>query len=115
MQCYNYEKWGHLAKNGWYRKDMGATKGNEEGANLTHQDSDDYEDMMVMAVVANDHVDSKIWFLDTGCSSHMTGRKIWLEYFDESKKSMVKLADKSSLQAQGTCNIVIQRSNREME
>lgn len=73
MQCYNWEKWGHLAKNCWHNKDKGATKGKEEEANLARQDSDDYEDTMIMAVVADDHVDSKIWFLDSGCSNHMTG------------------------------------------
>ena len=38
----------------------------------------------------------------------MTGRKEWLADFDESKKSKVKLADNSSLQAEGTGNIVFQ-------
>lgn len=42
----------------------------------------------------------------------MTGRKMWLKDFDESKKSKFKLADNSSLRAEGTDNIVIQRRNR---
>ncbi|XP_050876912.1 uncharacterized protein LOC127080645 [Lathyrus oleraceus] len=62
-------------------------------------------------VVADDHVDSKIWFLDTCCSNHMTGRKVWLEDFDDLKKNNVKLADNSSLQAEGTGDIYIQRRN----
>ncbi|XP_050876369.1 uncharacterized protein LOC127080083 [Lathyrus oleraceus] len=69
----------------------------EEGANLVRQDSNDSEDMVVMVAVAGDHVDSKIWFLDTGCLNHMTGRKVWLADFDESRKRKVKLADNSSL------------------
>ncbi|XP_050916077.1 uncharacterized protein LOC127131187 [Lathyrus oleraceus] len=68
------------------------------------------DDMVVMDIVADDHVESNIWFLDPGCSNHMTGRKVWLVDFDESKKSKVKLADNSLLQAKGTGNIVIQRS-----
>lgn len=39
--------------------------------------------MVVMAAVIDDHVDSKIWFLKIGCSNLMTGRKVWLEYFNE--------------------------------
>ncbi|XP_050920350.1 uncharacterized protein LOC127137984 [Lathyrus oleraceus] len=66
VHCYNCEKWGHLAKNCWYNKVKGVTKGKEEGANLAHQDSDEYEDMMVMDIVADDYVDSNIWFLDSG-------------------------------------------------
>ncbi|XP_050890818.1 uncharacterized protein LOC127096268 [Lathyrus oleraceus] len=97
VQCYNCEKWGHLTNNCWYNKDKGATKGKDEGTNLALQDSDDYEDMMVMLVVIDDHIDSKIWFLDSSCSNHMTGRKVWLADFDSSKKSKVKLVDNSSL------------------
>lgn len=36
---------------------------------------------------------------------------MWLEDFDELKKSKARLADNSSLQAKGTDNIVIRRSN----
>lgn len=86
-----------MAKNYSYKKEKGVTKGKEEGANLSHKYSDDNEDMIVMVIVVIDFVDSKIWFLDTGCSNHMIGQKVWLEDFDESKKSKVKLADKSLL------------------
>src|ERR1044072_5606708 len=67
--------------------------------------------MVVTTVVADNHVESKIWFLDSDCSNHMTGRKEWLADYDESKKSKVKLADNRSLQAEGTGNIVFQMSN----
>jgi hypothetical protein len=70
VQCYNFDKWGHLAKHCRYKKDNGSTKGNNEKVNLTHQDSDD---MVVMDAVADDHVESKTWFLNPGCSNHMTG------------------------------------------
>ncbi|KAI5415903.1 hypothetical protein KIW84_041077 [Lathyrus oleraceus] len=41
----------------------------------------------------------------------MTGQKVLLADFNLSKKSKVKLIDNSSLQAEGTSDIVIQRSN----
>ena len=66
---------------------------------------------MVMDAVADNHIESKIWFLDSDCSNHMTCRKEWLTGFDESKKMKVKLADNSLLQAEGTGNIVFQISN----
>ncbi|XP_050885286.1 uncharacterized protein LOC127088725 [Lathyrus oleraceus] len=94
------------------RKDKGSTKGKDKRVNLARQDSDDSDDMVVTAAVADDHVEFKIWFLDSGCSNHMTGRKLWLVDFNELKKSKVKLVDNSSLQVEGTGKIVIQRSNR---
>ena len=64
-------------------KDKGAIKDKEEGENLACQDSYDYEDLVVMAAISDGHVDSKIWFLDIGCSNHMTGRKVGLIDFNE--------------------------------
>lgn len=107
-QCNIYDKWGHSAKNCWYRKDKGEAKGKEEGGNLAQHD---FNDMVVMVAVADDHVDSKIWFLDTGCLNHMIGRKVWLADFNDLKKSKVKHADNSSIGAEGTRNILIQRDN----
>lgn len=58
IQCYNCEKWGHLSKNYLYKKDKGATKGNDdERANLVCQDSDDFEGMVLMTAVTYEHVD----------------------------------------------------------
>lgn len=92
VQCYNCEKRGHLAKNYWYKK------GKNEGENHARQDSSDSEGIVVMIAVANEHVNTKIWFLNTCCSNHMSGQKVWLEDLDESKKSKVKLVDNSLLQ-----------------
>ncbi|XP_058726405.1 uncharacterized protein LOC131597746 [Vicia villosa] len=93
------------------KKDNGLIKGKDEGVNLACKDSDDYEGMVVMVAIAYNHIESKIWFLDSGCSNHMTGQKVWLAGFDESKKSKVKIADNNLLQAEGTGNIVFQMSN----
>ncbi|XP_058775966.1 uncharacterized protein LOC131650264 [Vicia villosa] len=73
VQCYHCENWDHLSKHCWYRKDNGSKKGKDEGENFACLGSDDSEGMMVMAAVADNHVESKIWFLDLGCLNHMTG------------------------------------------
>ncbi|GAU11497.1 hypothetical protein TSUD_344870 [Trifolium subterraneum] len=61
--------------------------------------------------VSEDKVASGAWFLDTGCSNHMTGHKEWLIKFDRSKKSKVKLADSKSIQAEGIGDMVIKRKD----
>ena len=50
-----------------------------------------------MVAVADNHVEFKIWFLDSGYSNHMTDKNVWFIDFDELKKSKVKLADNSLL------------------
>lgn len=91
---------GHLAKNYWYQKgSKGLSKEkNFEGANFAREDSDDYETTMLMATVLDEHVDSKIWFLDTRGSIHMTDQKVRLKDFNESNKRKERLANSSSLQ-----------------
>ncbi|XP_058742623.1 uncharacterized protein LOC131615147 [Vicia villosa] len=93
------------------KKDKGVTKGKDERVNLARQDSNDYDDLVLMVASVDEHVESKILFLDLSWSNHMTGRKIWLADFDELKKSKVKFTNNNSLQEKGIGNIVIQTSN----
>jgi len=51
---------------------------------------------------------SDTWYLETGCSNHMTGKNEWLSEFDESNKTNVRLADSRSMKAQGMGNVTIQ-------
>ncbi|XP_020239332.1 uncharacterized protein LOC109818302 [Cajanus cajan] len=51
------------------------------------------------------------WYLDIGCSTHMTGRKDWFASLDESIKSKVKFADDRVLMAKGVGKIVIKKKN----
>lgn len=60
VRCYNCEKWGHLSKNCWSRKDKGATKGKDDGANIARQDSNDSEDLVFMTAIVDEHIDSNI-------------------------------------------------------
>lgn len=39
----------------------------------------------------------QIWYLDTGCNNHMTGRRVWLIDFYASNKTSIKLADNKSI------------------
>ena len=41
------------------------------------------------------------WYLDIGCSNHMTGRKDWLVGLDESVKKNVRFVDNNTVKAGG--------------
>ncbi|WVY99219.1 hypothetical protein V8G54_031370 [Vigna mungo] len=47
------------------------------------------------------------WYLDTGCSNHMTGNRKWLLDLDTSIKSTIRFADNSTIQAEGVGKILI--------
>ena len=57
------------------------------------------------------HADGKeaskeeLWFLDSGCSNHMCGKKKLFSRLDESFSTSVKLGDNSSMAVTGKGNI----------
>jgi hypothetical protein len=74
------------------------------------EDSDDEHVILMVTTAFGDQTNEDSgWYLDTGCSNHMTGRKDWLVDLDEGVKSKVKFADDSVLRAEGMGNVVIQR------
>lgn len=51
------------------------------------------------------------WYLDLGCSSHMTRRKDWLININISLKHKVKFANDNSLLVEVICDVLIRRKN----
>lgn len=54
---------------------------------------------------------TKNWYLDSGCSNHMTYNREWLVNFDVTKKNRVKFADDSTWMVEGMGDIIIKRKN----
>ncbi|CAJ2634874.1 unnamed protein product [Trifolium pratense] len=50
----------------------------------------------------------EIWFLDSGCSNHMVGRKDWLFNFDDNFRETVKVGDNSKMSVMGKGNLKLQ-------
>ena len=47
------------------------------------------------------------WYLDSGCSSYMSGRKDWFVNIKPSMKNMVKFANDNTLVAEGIGDVMI--------
>ena len=58
--------------------------------------------------------DSETWYLDTGCSNHMTCNLSWLVSLDDNKKCTIKFADHSIIRSVGIGNVAFRRSNRSL-
>ncbi|KHN05194.1 hypothetical protein glysoja_042566, partial [Glycine soja] len=52
-----------------------------------------------------------LWYLDTGCSNHMTGHREWFVNIDDKVKSKIKFADNSSVTTEGIGKVMIQRKD----
>ncbi|CAJ2662467.1 unnamed protein product [Trifolium pratense] len=102
VKCYNCEKLGHFADECWYKKD-------QQEANVAEES--DVKSVLMMATIGDECEKNEEWFLDSGCSNHMTPHREWLTNFDASKRSSIKLADGRKLAAEGIGNIVIKSKN----
>jgi hypothetical protein len=62
---------------------------------------------MLMAIIKEEDDDDQ-WYLDTGCSNHMSGKRTWFNELDESVNRSIRFADDSVVKAEGIGKIRIQ-------
>ena len=91
IECYNCHKLGHFQYEcpGW-----------TQGANFAELDED--EEMLLMAhVELHNATREEVWFLDTGCSNHMTGNRMWFTVLDDEFRHSVKLGNNTRMMVMG--------------
>ncbi|XP_006603521.1 uncharacterized protein [Glycine max] len=109
VRCHNYQKLGHYARECWQGEDAKNKPNNQ--ANLAQDEGSDSEVVMLMATTSNESSNDISWYLDSGCSTHMTGRKEWFIRFDDSSKSKVHFADDNSLTVEGIGRVAFRDTN----
>ncbi|RVW19207.1 Retrovirus-related Pol polyprotein from transposon TNT 1-94 [Vitis vinifera] len=71
------------------------------------------EEMLLMSYVdMNKANEEYMWFLDSGCSNHMCGKKEYFLDFDGSFRDSVKLGNNSSMVVMGKGNVRLQVNGR---
>ena len=116
IKCYNCQKMGHFADECYSDIKM---KGKEEKANVTEETEEESALMMVVSDECgelllegmNDPHNDCMWYLDTGASSHMTGKKTFFHYIDENMKGRVKFGVGSRIPYVGKGNISVTLKN----
>ena len=66
-----------------------------------------------MATTNSEEDNVNLWYLDTGCSNHMTGHREWFVNIDDKVKSKIKFADNNSVTAEGIGKVMIQRKDEQ--
>ncbi|XP_035838960.1 uncharacterized protein LOC110901064 [Helianthus annuus] len=104
IRCYNCQRLGHTAKF-CQKKDEGEKPDNV----LIHKDdeSDEHEDTMFMIFNMEEAVKDDCWFLDSGCSNHMTGSRSLFINLDESIKKEVRTGDDKRLEVVGSGEVSV--------
>ena len=96
VECYDCHKLGHFQ---W------ECQSKEKETNY----AETQEEMSLMAYVKMNKANREdMWFLDSGYSNHMCGKKEYFSDFDESFRDSVKLGNNSSMVVTGKGNVRVQ-------
>jgi hypothetical protein len=102
VECYHCHKYGH------YQYECTEK---DEKANLVETE----EEMLLMAYLDKDELQSDKWYLDSGCSNHMCENKALFSYLDETYKDTVKLGNNSCISVMGKGNIKFHMKDKTMQ
>ncbi|KAK0576845.1 hypothetical protein LWI29_024227 [Acer saccharum] len=98
IQCFRCKRYGH------YKNEC---KSNGRNFQVNVAEDGDYSETLLLACnIAVDDAKYK-WFLDTGCSNHMCGRKEMFSELDETFTSEVKFGNNSKVPVMGKGKISI--------
>ncbi|CAM8885291.1 unnamed protein product [Rhodiola kirilowii] len=93
-ECYKCHKLGHYAYEcpSW-----------EKSANYVL--FEEKEELLLMALVEKEgSQEEDVWYLDSGCSNHMTGEKKWFITLNEECRHSVKLGNNARMKVEGKGN-----------
>lgn len=94
-QCHNCKRFGHIQKDCRFV--------NQQHASFAEGEND--EGNLLFACQKAFHEDKNVWYLDSGCSNHMTGKKEAFINIDSSFGSKVKLRKGEHVEVKGKGSI----------
>ncbi|GAU26813.1 hypothetical protein TSUD_289180 [Trifolium subterraneum] len=106
VKCYNCEKFGH------YPSECRAPSNRkvEEKANYVEEISQE-DGTLLLAHKDNERGGDNQWYLDSGASNHMCGRRSMFVELDESVNGNVAFGDESKVAVKGKGNVLIRLKN----
>lgn len=67
--------------------------------------------MLMMVTMTGEERFKDQWYLDSGCSSHMTRRKDWFVNISPSMKNKVKFSNDNTMVVESICDVLIMRKD----
>ncbi|XP_022023741.1 uncharacterized protein LOC110924002 [Helianthus annuus] len=98
IRCFNCHKLGHTAK---FCQQKDERERADNALIHTEDDVDEQDDTMFMIFNMEETVKSDCWYLDSGCSNHMSGNRELFSHLDESLKKEVRTGDDKWLEVLG--------------
>jgi hypothetical protein len=106
VKCYNCEKFGHYAS----ECRAPSNRRVEEKANYVEEISQE-DGTLLLAHKDNERGGDNQWYLDSGASNHMCGRRSMFVELDESVNGNVAFGDESKVAVKGKGNVLIRLKN----
>ena len=103
VQCYYCKKFGHYANRCRKRQADAAIK---QSANLIEEPQNSENSVLLTCNVVEESP-KDVWFVDSGCSNHMTGNKELFGKLDSSIHTEVKLGNDSKVTVNGEGDVPI--------
>ncbi|XP_021989247.1 uncharacterized protein LOC110885829 [Helianthus annuus] len=101
IRCFNCQRLGHIAKFCQRRDDT------EKISNALMHEKEEDEETMFMIFNIEETTKDGCWYLDSGCSNHMTGDKSLFVTLDESERREVRTGDNKKLEVLGCGDVLI--------
>ena len=109
VKSYRCPKFGH------YRSEYYTRLPNEKQENSNFVENKEGENLLMTIDVEKESDQHALWYVDTGCSNHMTGSKSSFTYLNESFRSTISFGDLSTFNVIGKGNINFTTKNGCME
>ncbi|XP_019435953.1 PREDICTED: uncharacterized protein LOC109342422 [Lupinus angustifolius] len=115
IKCFNCGKIDYFSNE--YKASPSQSNNRSRQHNESHmakeevETENDDQPLLLMMVTIQVSKNNDTWYIDSGCSSHMTRHREWLVNFDEKRKNNVRFADNRVIQAKGTDDVLIKRKD----
>lgn len=79
--------------------------------NFAAENEEEEEEYLFMACTDTNSKPSNLWFVDSGCSNHMTGTKTFFHELDETQKINVQLGNTKEVKVEGKSMVKVETNH----
>ncbi|KAI3675541.1 hypothetical protein L1987_85131 [Smallanthus sonchifolius] len=110
VQCYNCNKYGHLSRDCWNEPQASPAIGDEhdEEEGQLFMVMQENEENQALMITKGDASPPNIWFLDSGCSNHMTGQQSLFKNIDRTDTVAVRMGNGKRINVEGKGSVSLE-------